>query len=98
MSSLLTITKATEYKGFSFENKEKSPLAQSCDYHINYPFEKEADRLGVAPTSSTTVQLVLGDAIALTLSTLKGFSREDFYKFHPGGALGSMLSSEANKK
>ena len=47
--------------------------------------------MGVAPSSSTTVQLVLGDAIGLTLSALKGFTREDFHKFHPGGALGKML-------
>lgn len=67
-------------------------LSQSCDLTIDYPFSKEADRLGVAPSSSTTVQLVLGDAIGLTVSTLKGFTREDFGKFHPGGTLGKMLN------
>lgn len=67
-------------------------LSKSCDLSITYPFDKEADRLGVAPSSSTTVQLVLGDAIGLTLSTLKGFTREDFGKFHPGGTLGKMLN------
>lgn len=71
-----------------------SPLSQACDYRINYPFDREADRLGVAPSSSTTVQLVLGDAIALTLSVLKGFTRDDFYIYHPGGALGRMLSGK----
>lgn len=71
-----------------------SELSRSCDYRINYPFDKEADRLGVAPSSSTAVQLVLGDAIGLTLSTLKGFTRGDFYKYHPGGALGKMLGGK----
>lgn len=75
-----------------------SPLAKSCDYTINYPFDKEADRLGVAPSSSTVVQLVLGDAIALTLSALKGFTRDDFYKYHPGGALGKMLKENSDGK
>lgn len=78
-------------KTVAFCCKADSPLAKSCDLAINYPCESEADRLGVAPSSSTTVQLVLGDAIGLTLSTLKGFMREDFHKFHPGGALGKML-------
>lgn len=78
-------------KTVAFCCKADSALAINCDYRINYPFGKEADRLGVAPSSSTTVQLVLGDAIGLTLSTLKGFTREDFYKFHPGGTLGNML-------
>ena len=85
-------------KTVAFCHKKDSPLAKECDYAVNYPFDKEADRLGLAPTSSTTVQLVLGDAIALTLSSLKGFKREDFYKFHPGGALGASLSGEVKEK
>ena len=79
----------------AFCKSSESDLAKLCDLCMTYPFEKEADRLGVAPSSSTTVQLVLGDAIGLTLSALKGFTREDFHKFHPGGALGKML--EENK-
>lgn len=79
----------------AFCKSSESALAKLCDLCMTYPFEKEADRLGVAPSSSTTVQLVLGDAIGLTLSALKGFTREDFHKFHPGGALGKML--EGNK-
>jgi len=51
----------------------------------------EADPLGVAPTSSTTSVLALGDTLALLLSHLKGFSRADFGFYHPGGALGSVL-------
>lgn len=81
-------------KTIAFCAKFDSPLAQACDFAINYPFDKEADRLGVAPSSSTTVQLVLGDAIGLALSALKGFTRSDFHKFHPGGALGKMLENK----
>lgn len=78
-------------KTVAFCKSDESALAQSCDMVISYPFENEADKLGVAPSSSTTVQLVLGDAIGLTLSALKGFTREDFHRYHPGGALGKML-------
>lgn len=78
-------------KTIAFCKSADSLLAGECDLAINYPFDKEADLMGVAPSSSTTVQLVLGDAIGLTLSALKGFTREDFHKFHPGGALGKML-------
>lgn len=78
-------------KTIAFCKSAESALAQSCDFAISYPFETEADRLGVAPSSSTTVQLVLGDAIGLTLSARKGFTREDFHRYHPGGALGKML-------
>lgn len=78
-------------KTIAFCASAESALAQSCDLAITYPFETEADRLGLAPSSSTTVQLVLGDAIGLTLSTRKGFTREEFHCYHPGGALGKML-------
>lgn len=81
----------------AFCRSEDSPLAAVCDFCISYPFDREADRLGVAPSSSTTVQLVLGDAIALTLSAAKGFTRDDFYKYHPGGALGKMLKGQDNE-
>lgn len=86
--------KAIGCKTIAFCLSKDSKLAKMCDLSINYPFTKEADRLNLAPTSSTTVQLVLGDAIGLTLSTLKGFTREDFHKFHPGGALGHQLEKD----
>jgi len=55
---------------------------------------KEADPLNLAPSTSSTAMLALGDALAITLSQLKGFSREDFALFHPGGSLGKRLSGE----
>lgn len=81
-------------KTIAFCKSKDATLSKLCDLSINYPFEKEADRLGVAPSSSTTVQLVLGDAVGLAVSSLKGFTREDFLKYHPGGSLGNMLKKE----
>lgn len=94
-TSAVPTLKAMGCTTIAFCKSSESELAKLCDLCMTYLFEKEADRLGVAPSSSTTVQLVLGDAIGLTLSALKGFTREDFHKFHPGGALGKML--EGNK-
>lgn len=71
-----------------------SKLANACDYKILYPKCDEADALNLAPTVSSTLALVLGDAIACELSARKKFKREDFYKFHPNGALGAMLKGE----
>ncbi len=79
-------------KTIAFCRDGDTTLANRCDLRIGYPFGQEADPMGVAPSSSTTVQLVLGDAIGLTLSSLKGFTRADFGKFHPGGTLGKMLN------
>lgn len=80
-----------------FTSKRESPLAKSCAYKIIYPDLKEADKNGLAPSTSTTMQLVLGDAIGLTLSNSYKFTRQDFHKFHPNGALGATLEKEKNK-
>ncbi len=71
-----------------------SKLAKACDHLLLYPKLEEADELKLAPTVSSTLMLVLGDAIACELSARKNFSREDFHKFHPNGALGEMLKKE----
>ena len=68
-----------------------SYLAQQADYTLLTPIEKEADYNNLAPTTSTTAQMVMGDALAVALLRLKGFSPKDFAKFHPGGALGKQL-------
>ena len=80
----------------AFTAGKDSHLSKSCDYAIFYPKLPEADALNLAPTVSSTLALVLGDAIACELSARKGFSRGDFYKNHPNGALGAMLSGEKN--
>jgi arabinose-5-phosphate isomerase len=68
-----------------------STLARAADIHLDASVESEACPLGLAPTTSTTVALALGDALALTLLDARGFSAEDFARSHPGGTLGRRL-------
>ncbi len=70
---------------------KKSFLGEEADYVLHAYVEKEACPNNLAPTTSTTAQLVIGDAIAVCLLHLKGFSSNDFAKYHPGGALGKKL-------
>ncbi|MDQ6845141.1 MAG: KpsF/GutQ family sugar-phosphate isomerase [Bacteroidota bacterium] len=69
----------------------QSYLAASADFTINSTVREEACPNNLAPTSSTTAQVVLGDAIAICLMELRGFGSNDFAKFHPGGTLGKKL-------
>jgi len=71
-------------------NKE-SFLGKEADYVLNCYIEKEACPNNLAPTTSTTAQMVMGDALAVCLLNLKGFSSKDFAKYHPGGSLGKKL-------
>ena len=68
-----------------------STLARHSDIHIDVSVEKEACPLGLAPTSSTTAALVMGDALAVSLLESRGFTREDFARSHPAGQLGKRL-------
>jgi len=65
-----------------------SSLAKICDAVVNIAFEKEADPLNLAPTTSTTLTIAAGDAIASALMAHRGFTASDFGKRHPGGTLG----------
>ncbi len=69
----------------------ESFLAQQADFVLNTYVEKEACPNNLAPTTSTSAQLVMGDALAICLLELKGFSSKDFAKYHPGGTLGKRL-------
>jgi arabinose-5-phosphate isomerase len=69
----------------------KSPMARLCDMILPLPKLPEADEMDLAPTTSTTVTLALGDAIAVTLLWLRGFGPQDFAKYHPDGTLGRRL-------
>src|SRR5690606_8615449 len=69
----------------------KSFLGLQADYILNAYVEHEACPHNLAPTTSTTAQLVIGDALAICLLELRGFSSKDFAKYHPGGALGKRL-------
>ncbi|MBF6609271.1 MAG: KpsF/GutQ family sugar-phosphate isomerase [Flavobacterium sp.] len=66
-------------------------LAKGSDYILNTTVDSEACTINLAPTSSTTAQLVMGDAIAVCLMEIRGFTPADFAKYHPGGALGKKL-------
>ncbi len=70
---------------------QKSVLAEQADFIFNSYVEKEACPINLAPTTSTTAQLVIGDALAVCLLELRGFTKDDFAKYHPGGALGKKL-------
>lgn len=68
-----------------------SMLAKHADYHLNIAVGKEACPMNLAPTSSTTAELVMGDALAVALIKERGFHEEDYAVFHPGGSLGRRL-------
>ncbi|WP_025024680.1 KpsF/GutQ family sugar-phosphate isomerase [Companilactobacillus nodensis] len=78
-------------KLIAFTGKDTSSLAKQCDLTLVIPIDHEADKLNLAPTNSSTGVLVVGDSIACTVSELKGFTKENFATFHPGGALGKKL-------
>ena len=69
----------------------QSTLAQNCEVLLDVNIEQEACPLNLAPTSSTTVMLALGDALAMVLLEARGFQKEDFARFHPGGMVGRSL-------
>lgn len=69
----------------------QSALAIQADYFLNVYVDREACPNNLAPTSSTTAQLVMGDALAVALLECRGFTSQDFAKYHPGGALGKRL-------
>jgi arabinose-5-phosphate isomerase len=71
--------------------KKNSDLGRHADYILNTAVKQEACPHNLAPTSSTTVQLAMGDALAVTLVEARGFTSKDFAKYHPGGALGKKL-------
>lgn len=75
----------------SMSGNSHSTLAKNSTYHLNISVEQEACPLQLAPTSSTTATLVMGDALAVTLMELRGFKDTDFAQFHPGGSLGRRL-------
>ena len=72
----------------------QSPLANASNFHLDICVAEEADHLNLAPTSSTTNMMALGDALASSVSEKKGFNRSDFHGFHPGGSLGTQLGDE----
>lgn len=83
----------------SVTGNSNSTLAKEADVNIEIKIDNEADMLNLAPTSSSTATLAVGDALAVVLSMIRGFKEEDFAVFHPGGSLGKrLLSKSRNEK
>jgi arabinose-5-phosphate isomerase len=89
--NLLPALKRFSVKIISFTGNLKSSLAKHSDISLNVKVPKEACPFNLAPTSSTTAMLVLGDALAMAILQARGFKEKDFAKFHPGGAIGRAL-------
>ena len=88
---LVPLIKIRGNKLIAITSNGDSFLRQHADYVLNAYVEKEACPNNLAPTTSTTAQLVIGDALAMSLLDLQGFSSKDFARFHPGGSLGKKL-------
>ncbi len=91
MIRLLPAVKRLGVPIICFTGKMNSTLAKRADVILDISVKEEACPLGLAPTASTVVTMALGDALAVTLLEMRGFSEEDFAFFHPGGALGKRL-------
>jgi arabinose-5-phosphate isomerase len=91
VNTILPLLKRIGVKIVAMTGNPTSTLADHADVHINVSVEKEACPLGLAPTSSTTAALVMGDALAVALLQTRGFTREDFAMSHPAGRLGRRL-------
>lgn len=89
--TLLPIIKRLGVPLIAMTGHPQSSLARFASAHIDVGVEQEACPLGLAPTSSTTAALVMGDALAVSLLQSKGFTRDDFALSHPGGSLGKRL-------
>ena len=88
---LIPLIKGRKNKLIAVVGNTSSYLAKRADIVIDTTVEKEACPNNLAPTSSTTAQMVIGDALAISLLEMRGFTASDFAKFHPGGALGKKM-------
>ena len=93
---LLPLLARDKNKLIGMAGNENSLLAKKADIFLNTTVSEEACLYNLAPTSSTTAQLVMGDALAITLMEMKGFDSADFARFHPGGTLGKKLYLRVN--
>lgn len=90
--SLMRCFKVSSGCFIALVGNRNSTIAQFADYCLSTGAVKEACHLGLAPTTSTTVSLVLGDALAICAAEARGFSKNDFAKSHPSGRLGQLLT------
>ena len=95
--NMLKVLQERKITTIGISRDDNSSLAKLCDFHLKIQISKEADINNLAPSSSTTCTLAIGDALAFCLSGLKSFTDKDFALHHPGGTLGKMLSENDNK-
>lgn len=96
LRSIITYTRRFSIPLIAVTSGEKSSLAREADLVLLLPSEQEACPHGLAPTTSTLMQLAIGDALAIALLEARGFTALDFHVFHPGGKLGASLSHVAD--
>ncbi len=97
INKLLPIIKQMGARIISFTGGLNSPMAKASDVVIDVAVEREACPMGLAPTTSTTATLAMGDALAVVLIKLRQFSQKDFKRFHPGGNLGERLTTKVKE-
>lgn len=90
--AILPTIKRLKVRLISLTGNPNSVIAKTADVNLDVSVAKEACPLGLAPTSSTTATLAMGDALAISLLSARGFTMEDFARIHPGGTLGKRLS------
>jgi arabinose-5-phosphate isomerase len=93
VNAILPTLKSLGTKVIAMTSNPASTMAGLSDIHIQVHVPREACPMGLAPTSSTTAQLAVGDALAVCLMEWKSFGKDDFKRFHPGGSLGQRLST-----
>jgi arabinose-5-phosphate isomerase len=91
LGDIVAYTRRFEIPLVAITRDARSTLAEAADVVLLLPAAAEACSMGLTPTTSTTMMLALGDALAVALLERKGFSSEDFHRFHPGGAIGRRL-------
>lgn len=96
LQTILSFAARKGMKLIAMTGKSESTLAKSALYVIQVKVEKEACPLNLAPTASTTATLAMGDALAMSVLSLRGFTSEEFAEYHPGGSLGFKLLTRVN--
>lgn len=92
LANIVKYALENKIKLIGLSSNKKSHLAKSSDIALNIPLVEEACPNGLAPTTSTTMQLVIGDAIAISLLNIREFNKDNFRSLHPGGQLGAALA------
>lgn len=92
LKKIFSVIKVQKNKTITMTANKDSYLAKNSDFFLNTFVQKEACPNNLAPTTSSTAQLVMGDALAICLLKLKGFSKNDFARYHPGGILGKKIT------